>query len=239
MREIRPKDAKELYKIWTAHHEMQKGGELRFRMSSADGTRSIRTVRTMSAGGEWQDAHYHCSVRETYIVQSGWIAFVELREDVIDLQVLIAGAIVTTEPLVHHNVYMPAGAIIHTVKHGTGHGEDKEEAPELTEWCKLLRTEAEICARVTRSSVQSESDRPIYDESYRHFDTLIWQMPGWSTAIFLGSAAVLGQANRTNLTELLPGFTPESLTSGFLIVISAFMFGLTQSRIAFGCIRLR
>ena len=118
MRSIEPEEAKDVHKIWTAHHEMTPGGELRFRLSSADGTRYIRTVLPIGSEGEWQDAHYHRSVLETYIVQSGWIAFVEEVNGHPLARRLGPGDIVTTQPGVHHNIYMPAGAAIHTVKHG-------------------------------------------------------------------------------------------------------------------------
>ena len=67
MREIPPDEAKEKHGVWTAHHEMKPGGELRFRLSQSDGTRYIRTERPAESGSEWQDAHYHKNVQETYI----------------------------------------------------------------------------------------------------------------------------------------------------------------------------
>ncbi|MBT9596192.1 MAG: cupin domain-containing protein [Vitreoscilla sp.] len=230
MRPIEPQEAKDVHKVWTAHHEMSPGGELRFRLSSADGTRYIRTVRPAGSGGEWQDAHYHRSVLETYIVQAGWIAFVEETDGQPRARRLEPGEIVTTQPGVHHNVYMADGAVIHTVKHGIADGEDKEPAPSLTQWCKQFSTELMVVGLTAKPIQNLQATRkPIYDEAYRHFDSLIWQMPGWSTAIFLGTAAVLGQASVQNLQSLLPAFTTSSLTTGFLFVIFAFMLGLTQA----------
>jgi mannose-6-phosphate isomerase-like protein (cupin superfamily) len=234
MRPIETAEAKDVHKIWTAHHEMTPMGELRFRLSSADGTRYIRTVRPVGSVGEWQDAHYHTSVLETYIVQAGWIAFVEEINEHPLARRLAPGDMVTTKPGVHHNVYMPAGAVIHTVKHGVAEGEDKESAPSLTAWCKKFSTEAKVIELTeSRLPKQENARKPIYDEAYRHFDSLIWQMPGWSTAIFLGTAAVLGQTSSNDLKSLLPAFTPSSLTTGFLFVIFAFMIGLTQALFRF------
>jgi hypothetical protein len=44
-------------------------------------------------------------------------------------------------------------------------------------------------------------------------------MPGWSTAIFLGTAAVVAQANVESLKALVPQFSPATLATAFLIVI--------------------
>jgi hypothetical protein len=234
MRPIEPKEAMEVHQVWAVHHEMAPAGELRFRLSSADGTRYIRTVRPLGSSGDWQDAHYHMNVLETYIVQTGWIAFVEAIDGKNSARRLGPADIVTTRPGVHHNVYMSAGAVIHTVKHGVAEGEDKEPAPALTAWCKEFSTEAKVIDLIASlPQKRADAQRPIYDEAYRHFDSLIWQMPAWSTAIFLGTAAVLGQASASNLESLLPMFTPRSLTTGFLFVIFAFMVGLTQALFRF------
>ena len=226
MRAISPEEAKEVHNIWTAHHQMNDGGEFRFRLSSADGTRYIRTVRPADSG-EWQEAHFHRSVCETYIVQQGWIAFVEEVGNDRNIRILSPGHIVTTRPGVRHNVYMPGGAVIHTVKHGIGVGEDKEPAPLLTTWCKSLESESaihEMADKLRSRQIRSTS----YNEDYRHFDTLIWQMPAWSTAVFIGAGAVLVEANTESLSKILPMFTNTSLTAGFLLVVSLFLLGLTQ-----------
>ena len=61
--------------VWTDHSEMPNG-ELRFRLKHDDGTAYSRTESTGRGG--WQNSHYHRSVRETYIVQRGKMAFAEL-----------------------------------------------------------------------------------------------------------------------------------------------------------------
>jgi mannose-6-phosphate isomerase-like protein (cupin superfamily) len=71
-------------------------------------------------GGQWQDAHYHESVQETYIVQRGWIGFADQVDGRLRVRVLQAGDIVTTQPYVRHNVFMSAGAVIHTVTRNRG-----------------------------------------------------------------------------------------------------------------------
>jgi mannose-6-phosphate isomerase-like protein (cupin superfamily) len=100
--------------VWTEHNSMLNG-ELRFRLKNTDGTAYIRTE---SEKGGWQKSHYHKSVRETYIVQSGRIVLAELIDKKVKLRVFGPNEVVTTEPYVVHNVYMFAGSVIHTVKHG-------------------------------------------------------------------------------------------------------------------------
>lgn len=227
MREITPAEANETYSVKTAFHEMQPGGEVRFRLLHGDGTRYIRTEYPDSAKGTWQEAHYHRSVLETYIVQKGWIAFADDREGALRLRILTSGDIVTVQPGVRHNVYLPSGCIFHTIKHGAGQGEDKEPAPEFNVKCESLSTEEAIVAAASPANI--DGTRKIYTEEYRHFDSLIWQMPGWSTAILLGTAAVLGQASYDNLAKLLPSFSVPSLIAGFLLVVFSFLLGLTQA----------
>lgn len=45
-----------------------------------------------------------------------------------------------------------------------------------------------------------------YNQDYRHFDNLIWQVPAWASAIFSFSitASVLALANRVSIEKTLP-----------------------------------
>lgn len=99
-----------------ARHERMNNGELRFRLMAADGTGYIRTVASESGG--WQNSHYHNSVLETYIVQHGWVAFVELQGGDLTWRLLRPGDVHTTTTRVAHNLYLPGNGVIHTVKHG-------------------------------------------------------------------------------------------------------------------------
>ena len=58
------------------NHERMSNDELRFRLTAADGSGYIRTVASNT--GAWQSSHFHKALLETYIVQSGWAALVEL-----------------------------------------------------------------------------------------------------------------------------------------------------------------
>ncbi len=106
----------------TLSANQMENGELRFRMIAPDGSGYIRTVAGQHGG--WQNAHYHEGVMETYVVQSGWMGFVQVvsLDEVsmlAEILVLKVGQAITTKPQVAHNIYLPAGAVIHTVKYGT------------------------------------------------------------------------------------------------------------------------
>ena len=105
----------------TTHSQTMDNGEARHRMMHEDGSGYIRTEAGLE--GAWQNAHYHKGVRETYIVQTGWMAFATMTPDGdYSLVIYQAGGVVSSQPGEHHNVYLPAGAVIHTVKHSDAIG---------------------------------------------------------------------------------------------------------------------
>jgi len=105
-------------------------GEYRFRLVADDGSGYVRTVAPGT--GAWQNSHYHKYVVETYIVQSGWVAIVELQNDSLTWYLLMPGEILTTRAHVPHNMYMAGDSVTHTVKHGpTTDGSDWHPSPEL------------------------------------------------------------------------------------------------------------
>lgn len=121
MTKITDEDAGKVYGI-TTKHEIMDNGELRFRMLSDDGSAYIRTVAGDT--GAWQNSHYHKQVKETYIVQEGWFAYAELIDGKLVGHVYERDGSVTTQPNIVHNVYLPKGAVIHTVKHGNTRDRD-------------------------------------------------------------------------------------------------------------------
>jgi mannose-6-phosphate isomerase-like protein (cupin superfamily) len=111
-------------------HSEMPDGELRFRLKHADGTAYSRTEAT--ARGGWQNSHYHSSVRETYIVQSGKMALAELVDGALKLRIFGPNEICTTKPNVSHNVYLYRNSVIHSVKHGeAGNSADWHANPAL------------------------------------------------------------------------------------------------------------
>ena len=131
-------EAFERYGIRCAHEEMDNG-ELRFRLIAPDGSSYIRTVA--SHDGAWQNSHFHKRIRETYIVEDGWMVVAEFDEETerMSFKKFTSGDIVTTSILVKHNVYMAAGSIIHTVKHGALDCEpDWHPSPEVDKSTKHI-----------------------------------------------------------------------------------------------------
>jgi hypothetical protein len=138
--QINPEDAASKHGI-TTNHEVMKNGELRFRLNRNDGTAYILTIA--GENGAWQNSHSHKQSQETYIVQTGWMAFAELKPGKAPLfRICEAGEVFTTTPGVPHNVYLPKGAVIHTVKHGDVIPDDWFACLELDEATKPLTEEA-------------------------------------------------------------------------------------------------
>jgi len=130
------------------NHEKMENGELRFRLMGKDGSGYIRTVAGKQ--GAWQNSHYHKQIMETYIVQSGWMALAELLNGKLKLHVLRPGEIVTTKPGVVHNIYLPKGAVIHTVKHGKCTAEDWNPSEEFDKQTKKI-SEKEIFQMINKT----------------------------------------------------------------------------------------
>ena len=219
---IPPGLAKAQHGISALHHEMENH-ELRFRLKHTSGSAYILTKAT--AGSGWQKSHYHEVVRETYIVESGWMAFAELLDGWMRVRIFANGAVLTTQPNVVHNVYLPDGAIIHTVKHGGGEGDDRHtdgDAPALDLLTCALSNEAQIRAAAYRSG-----NGASYPEGYRHFDGLIWQVPAWSTAIFALACPIVIDAAR-----LPVGGIAEQNSAGLVVFLSIclMVFGLVLYR---------
>jgi hypothetical protein len=141
---ISTEEAQEQYGVSTWHQRMPNG-ERRFRLRNTDGSGYIRTESTPESG--WQNSHFHKNLLETYIVQSGWMVLVSLREDLLIFEKLLPGEVVTTLVNEPHNVYLPADAVIHTVKHGDTKERDWWPSPELDEHTKKL-SEEELVALV-------------------------------------------------------------------------------------------
>ena len=182
--------------ISVRHGRMSTNGELRFRLNCADGSAYIRT-QTASDSQGWQAPHFHNRIRETYIVEAGWIGYAELKADKLVQRSYAAGQVFTTEPGVVHNIYMPATAVIHTVKHGADasptagsdwHG--GENYPDTQRLAKMHGvtwtgpTETVSTALNSGREVAHGDPEVLYNAAYRHFDSLIWQAPAWSSALF-------------------------------------------------------
>ena len=232
MKEINSAEAGKKYGITSSHSQMDNG-EYRFRLKKDDGTCYIRTEATQNSG--WQNSHYHKSLLETYIVQSGWILYAFLKNGRAEFVRYEAAGLFTTEPHIAHNVFLSAGAVIHTIKHGKqpkdSHSDRYADSKETT----LLDKEIEaIKGREAIFPVVSKNETtqvPVStDEGYRHFDNLIWQVPAWATALFALSFTIFP----FDLTNILSGFGlnwPNANLFFYLATAVLFLlFGYTMYR---------
>ncbi len=227
------------------HHSREKNGEVRFRLFKDDGTAYTRTEANDTGG--WQQSHFHESIRETFIVQRGWIGYAERLPGKVSVRVYKEGQIFTTEPLAIHNVYMPAHAIIHTVKHGVSNGDDRKTDSETEDfdrivksyskkdiWTLALQTEEEIYTareNETYSPGKKEASRKKeekYTAEYRHFDILIWQLPMWCTGLL--TVAMLGlNSISDNNVFIKSGFEPSYIASVFLVILGLLTLNLSHA----------
>ncbi len=137
----------------SSKHEQMNNGELRFRLTADDGSGYIRTVA--GKNGAWQNSHLHKLNRETYIVQSGWMVLAELRNNKVVLNIFKPSDVVSTEPGIIHNVYLPSGAVIHTVKHGSTSEKDWTPNEEFDKRTKILDEEEILrTARASNKKIQ-------------------------------------------------------------------------------------
>src|SRR3989344_3885500 len=138
-------------------------GEYRFRVMGPDNSGYIRTVMPSNDRG-WQNSHYHKGIRETIVVQTGWVGVADFCDlGITRIRVYKKNDVWTSQPGEAHNIYMPAGAVTHCVKHGDDvgnpakNGADWYEAPaDFDQWSKSL-SEADIfrLAGLTEQEVAS------------------------------------------------------------------------------------
>jgi len=222
------------YGVRCFHNRNKRTGEVRFRLlSERDETAYIRTVSGPS--GAWQQSHYHSKVRETYIVQSGWIGYAELGQAGPRYLVYREGQMFTVPPEVIHNVYMPQGAVIHTIKHGKAVGEERLVNNRTKEFDQVTArvSEEELLVSGTKPSGHPESSAGIvpekYNEAYRHFDNLIWQVPAWTTAILAVVFAGATQITATSLLVDLLRLEASHLVVAVSVLFATFMFAVSHT----------
>jgi hypothetical protein len=217
----------------TVEHSKMPNGELRFRLKKNDGTAYIRTEA--SSKGAWQEGHYHNQVLETYIVQNGWIGYAEWVGNKPLFKIYEKDQKFTTTPFIIHNIYMPGDSVIHTVKHGNSKGELRlinEETIKFTELTSKI-SEEELKKQATRviSEYGTSTPEKDYNEAYRHFDNLIWQVPAWSSGIFTAILIGTGSLKDTDKITLVSvsGFNINTLLSIFYVFASFFILSLSYA----------
>lgn len=199
-------------------NSLMENGEYRFRLIKGDGTAYIRTESQDDSG--WQESHYHKYVMETYIVQSGWIAYAELVQGNPEITFFVSGDVFTTKPNIAHNVYMSKYSVIHTVKHGTAHGDDRftDGLEQFDKACKSYDSDALAYLQSTKSGKKSLIQFE-YGDQYNHFDNLIWKVPAWATALFALAIGAVGSGGLTKISNLV-GLDEPSMVALFLFIMA-------------------
>ena len=217
--EISGDNAKEEYGI-TCCHEAMENGEIRFRLKSEDGSAYIRTESGL--GGAWQNSHFHKTVKETYIVQRGWMAFATFADEEVAMVIMKPGDELTTEPFVAHNVYLPAGAVIHTVKHGLTQEKDWFKDAPLDNATKHL-SEEEIMRIANKPTGEKELDGRFspYASIYNNLDSLLWRIP----SLFIGGAAILVGFVANIVSKPNTSLPHELWSIMFLLIGTFFLLG--------------
>ncbi len=113
----------------TTNHNVMDNGELRFRLSGADGSGYIRTEIPGHSG--WENSHWHARLSELCLVQQGSLVYAELKEGKVETRTYTAGEYFIVPPLVHHNCCPAPGTILHTIKFGDCSAPDWNPSPEL------------------------------------------------------------------------------------------------------------
>ena len=213
------RDLKKRYGISTSY-ELMENGEFRSRMTPSDGNGYIRTVA--SSVGSWQKAHFHSNLRETYIVETGWIASAELADGILLISKHFPGAVFTTQPKLSHNIYMSANSVIHTVKHGGVQSNDWHEDSDLTRRTRELSEEDIISFK---SSGPSEDRFDSYMSLYNNLDKLLWSVPGF---LGIGGAVIIGFFGSILSREPAPDISPIVFSGVFLFASLLFFLGFSS-----------
>lgn len=224
-RRILAQEAKQRHGVITFHEEMANG-EYRFRLRGADGSAYIRTEAAPQ--GAWQRAHVHTLVQELYIVQAGWMCLAQEKFGNVHLTRYVAGDHFVVPPNVIHNVYLPTNGVIHTVKFGPPNIDDHDEPPEAQNFTALCSQMSERdVSRALRGNISAENNF----DAYKHYDSLIWSVPAWSSAFFILSLNVFDPKIAENIHKL-SAYEAESTNSFFygLITIVIISFGLALFR---------
>ena len=122
--------------------------ETRFRAKFPNGAAYIHTE---AGEGGWQNAHYHKGLDETFIVEQGWVAVAKRIDSLWGVILYVSRETFVIEKNTPNNIFLPKGAIIHTIQFGTFGSPignpDKGDAdwwpttPEFDTWSKGLSLE--------------------------------------------------------------------------------------------------
>jgi hypothetical protein len=200
--------------------ETMPNGELRVRLTSPDGNNYIRTEAGRT--GAWQKAHHHRTLRETYVVEVGWMGYVTEREGKLRVSIHWPHDVVTTNPLEPHNVYLPANAVIHTVKHGSDGAKDWNENPTLTARCAPLAEKDLHRLAAPPATPDSETRFDAYVDLYNNLDRLLWGIP---SLLAVAATVLIGFSGNLLNRQAQVDVPPIVLALVFALVGTLFALG--------------
>jgi|GEM_PF-524877 len=136
--------AEEEARIIKRSASLMEDGEIRIRMLDVkDNSGCILTMRPGGSGGAWQNSHSHTNFTELYMVQSGWMGYGVLQPGgTVSFEVYREGQFFLTRKNEAHNIYLPEGARIYTIKYSDAEvGKDWSASPELDRLTKDVSEE--------------------------------------------------------------------------------------------------
>ena len=169
----------------------------------------LEVIETWMSPNASQEAHSHQVVREAMLVLEGKVFVEEVEEIVSDQfnrQTLNSGDFVVFDRGIFHRIANNS-CVRARILHFKFLGERKdrtlfvEDKNDASYWQKLTASEFEI-----------------YTQDYRHFDSMMWQVPAWASAIFSFSITIafLLLANSAEIENLLPSINAKISVSIFL-----------------------
>lgn len=169
----------------------------------------LEVIETRMDPDASQEAHSHRIVREAMLVLEGKVFIEEIISGQSHPQVLDTGDFVGFDRRVYHRIANNADVPARTLNFKFL-GEVKDRALFIDD-----KTDTSTGQTLTTSVPE------IYTQDYRHFDSLIWQVPAWASAIFSFSitGAVLVLANAVKIESLLPSINASFSVSMFLLSV--------------------
>ena len=156
-----------------------------------------------------QEAHYHQVVQEAMLVLEGEVFVEETVSGQSNHQTLNAGDFVVFDRGISHRI--ANNSCVHArILHLKFLGERKDRTLFVED-----KNDASYRQKLTASEFE------IYTQDYRHFDSMIWQVPAWASAIFSFSitVALLLLASSAEIENLLPSINAKLSASIFLFFV--------------------
>jgi len=186
---------------------VEKGTEVRrYYLPDRD---PIEVIETRMKPNTSQEAHSHQIVREAMLVLEGKVFVEEIISGRSTHQTLTSGDFVVFDRGVSHRIANKENSHARFL-HIKYLGEGKDRALFIDDKSNTSTGQA-----FTATAPE------IYTQDYRHFDSIIWQVPVWTSAVFSFSvtAAVLFLVNSSKIEESIPSINANLFISIFLLLV--------------------